>query len=105
MSPRKIQNPSVKNDDGKCVARILRAALLSLALAALSFLSYPGGHGGNAMTASEIRQSFVQPQLDLLATGNHFDESRSAALAAWETAAQLAELNDNLRTIAEKLER
>lgn len=52
------------------------------------------------MTAEEIRASFVQPQLDALATGNHFDESRSAALATWELAAQLADLNEKLDRLA-----
>ncbi len=55
------------------------------------------------MTPAEIRQSFVQPQLDILAAGNGFDEARSSALAKWETAAQLAELNETLKRIADKL--
>jgi hypothetical protein len=54
------------------------------------------------MTADQIRRSFVDPELALLERdGATLTRERSISLAAWETAAQLADINETLRRRSE----
>lgn len=51
------------------------------------------------MTADAIRRSFVTPELEAIEqNGGAIEPARVLTLATWEVAAQLAELNEILRS-------